>query len=275
MPEIRVGKVIRGIKTVRCFSWNAFQKYVSKEAGKFEGHLFRGQALSTWALEPTLLRHLKAIKTKKGVISHEDWKLISNNQLKSFKEKTFGLRHAYIGSQNPDSLSDNEWFALGQHYGLMTPLLDWTESPFVALFFSFWGNHNSQQTQFRAIWDLDRGLVERVIEEHSNNISQEKKNEKFHALQFHRSDLETNRRLLQQKGLFTVSNTGQTIESWVKSVSSYIGKDKPLLTKYLIPNHCRDQILVLLDKMNINSISLFPDLSGVSTYCNYLLKEPI
>lgn len=38
--------------------------------------------------------------------------------------------------------------------------------------------------------------------------------------------------------------------------------------KCLIPNKDRDEALMMLNRMNLNHSTLFPDLNGASWYCN-------
>jgi hypothetical protein len=90
--------------------------------GNFKGWLFRGQYSSSWELQSSLQRVLP-----KGEVS------FGTKHLEKFKIYARGILNYDHFSQ----ANDEEIWAIGQHQGLKTPLLDWTASPFVALFFAF------------------------------------------------------------------------------------------------------------------------------------------
>ena len=75
-----------------------------------------------------------------------------------------------------------------------------------------------------------------------------------------------NARLVSQRGLFVHCPPGSNIEEEVSS--AFPGGQTANLIRIRIPNKDRTVCLRALNRMNINHLSLFPDLSGASVYCN-------
>lgn len=243
-----------GVLTIDLFSWEYFDDYVNQKIVDYKEYIFRGQASSIWKLEPTIDRLLK--KEKKS----EAPRLISEH-LEHFKLSARGRR----GSNPPCLTNENEWWALGQHFGLATPLLDWTHSPFVAAYFAFCTEFNENSPyrviyalQYKLVSDMCEGLRKRLGDKFKDDITT------FTPMS------DENTRLVNQGGLFTRSPYGIDIESWVRKY--FKGFDRGTLIKIVIPTGGRKLALINLNRMNINHSSLFPDLYGSSKHCNLHLS---
>lgn len=254
MPRKKRWEAIKfkdGVQLYRLFSWKYFDDFIRDVMLDYRQFIWRGQASSKWNLESTLDRKLKKLKLL-------DDNNIRNDHLKRFKLSTRGRRGI-----NPTKLiNENEWWALGQHYGLDTPLLDWTSSPFVAAFFAFVskGNDNSR---YRTVF----GIAKKSVERKSDNIIKKwKEVGRPPIIEVVEPYSDENIRLVNQGGLFSRTPDGVDVESWV--IANHSGDKYITLLKIEIPNKDRELCLRSLNRMNINYLSLFPDLIGSSLYCN-------
>lgn len=264
--NIKEGVLIEELK-----SWEDFISYVNDQGKCWPTLIFRGQANSEWPLLSRLDRLEKKYPTKPNIggdipkefpVPRVDRKI----HLNRFKE----LALDKIGKTvtNEDGL-----WAIAQHHGLATPLLDWTYSPFVALFFAFeeekcdFGGKFKEPDK-RAVFAVTHHLLE--------------KNDKIKELvRPFSAPGYGNYRAVSQAGVFLKMPNGKDLELYVrenyKKETYKMPPDKDstphpraILTKLIIPNIYRIECLRFLDHMNINRASLFPDLDGVARYVNDL-----
>lgn len=257
-----------GVSETHLDSWETFLPLVAKI--RDNALVYRGQADARWKIESTLDRHEARYPTTPNTTGsnpkHFQCPPVARDiHLEAFKEAVRGKR-----GTNPGDLSPNEWWALAQHHGLATPLLDWTYSPFVALFFAFedaayinWRDGQFCEPERRAVYIVPFHWISQ------NDTAKHPAPELFSPRR------EITHRLSSQCGVLMKMPKHTDLESSVrarfpKETSTSNPHACPVLRKITIPSEGRIECLKLLNKMNINRMSLFADLDGAARYINSL-----
>jgi hypothetical protein len=264
--EIMADELSGRIPVTRLESWREFTELLENDFFNRPGVqlVFRGHRRFDWSLMPTLGR-----LTTNGIVTEA----LAQAQLERFKRAVRGrLTDASMVNE------DDELWSVGQHHGLMTPLLDWTYSPYVALFFAFHKDDSKEEAAnpYRAVYVLNKSFLAEHEAETGIRVWEPRKDD--HG------------RLVNQAGLFTFSPTDATIENKLATVladdelfedeelrSASEDEQPGVLAKYIckiyIRNEERDGCLRHLRRMNVHHASLFPDLLGASEYCNVVTTE--
>ena len=249
-----------GIVTHRLSGWADFSSFLDAEVFIHEGKaehscIWRGQRSHVWSLSSSLDRLFEDL----AYLSESPSKLEqhSKDHLEQFKYAARGRR-----GTAPAKLDENEWWALGQHFGLATPLLDSSRSPFAAAYFAF--EESRTDSGYRAVFGLDIEAVQAKNAELNEGPSVE--TGRLPILEIIDPLSDENPRLVSQGALFTRSPLGTPVEQWV--AQAFEGSKARVLLKIEIPTGSRTECLRGLNRMNINHLSLFPDLSGASRFAN-------
>gem|GEM_PF-230780 len=242
-------QISSGFYQIDLSSWRDFTEVIHSRGLHRNTLLYRGHTRADWPLTPSLFRDTASVK---------DAANRERLQLRQFRMAARGRCRLEV------SASDEQWWALGQHMGLRTPLLDWSASPFVALFFAFSEQREENDNTPRAVLVLDRRLVRnrcKEIEKEEGGVER--------IVQFVEPFSHENTRIVGQAGLFTMTPPGLSLEAWVDKEFRK-NADKMVLIKILVPSDRKDRedCLRSLNRMNINYLSLFPDLDGSARHCN-------
>ncbi len=289
MPENRGeagGAFDRGVGELPLDSWKAFVDYVHEAMVGLPEFVWRGQRSEHWRVESSLERVLRDL----GVRSDsEAGQVLRFTHLERFKLATRGrldprdleerLLESYeVGGNEEGDVNltllgpsraereENNWWAVGQHYGLKTPLLDWSTSPFVAAFFAFeQATPKGARVGRRCIYGLHRTLVEQKGDELRELGGDEGRTS---VIDFVEPLYKDNPRLVSQGGLFTRVPDGMDVREWVRRSYDKASDEGVWLLKITLPDDNREYILRALNRMNINHQSLFPDLYGATEFVN-------
>jgi len=203
-------------------------------------YLFRGHRDAGWTLRTTFDR-MFSTQSKSTRLK------IADALLEEFK------RHLE-GEDIPAETraSDSLLLSLGQHYGLPTRLLDWTESPYIAAFFAYnsralWG----QTDQHVVIWVLD--TTHAIWSTH-------------YGVEIIDVPTFGNKRLRNQSGKFTLSRTPfHDLEAYV---AAHGDEGNPLL-KFFLPASDYPKALADLDSMGIHHGTVYPEIEGAAQMSLY------
>lgn len=226
------------IETITCENWDEYKNIIMKHPddnkkfvkGKY---LYRGQSSSEWSLNTTFDRWNNYDRKDKARISKE----LLDRFIKECEHEDI-----------PNYVRDDRdlMLSLGQHYGLPTRLLDWSESPYVAAFFAFSGfiRQGVSLEKFVAIWVLE-----------ANNPIWHRDNgcEIINVPNF------ANERIRNQHGKFTKMNSPfDCLEDFV----TYYNSDEIGLWKYLVPVRDAYEAMNDLSAMGLSHSRIYPGISG-------------
>lgn len=273
MPSINGENIKNGVLEHHLKSWKEFTDLIADPSFSWSTLIYRGQANANWKVESTLDRLEERFQRTPNIGGHipaffAHPPVAREVHLRRFQDMVRGR----FGPNPPPEDDKNEWWALAQHHGLATPMLDWTYYPFVGLFFAFEEEKCNcsgkwSEPERRAVFALASHLVD-------ENAGDDEEGARPFSPKGH-----ANYRLTNQGGLFLKMPKGKELESYVKehfvndTYSDEPGRNRPpraILQKIIIPNEGRRDCLWFLNKMNINRASLFPDLDGAARYVNNL-----
>ena len=256
-------------------TWKQFQDLVN--ARFFDRQwVFRGQSQCDWRLETSLERAV--VRYREGE-PDGSYPVSHPNKFEPQLLQDFQRRANYYIPDVPADGERLEWLALMQHYGVPTRLLDWTISPYVALYFAL---EKSVLNSDCAVWVVDSNWVTKRTREtlsshdppfpgsadlgtfvrYLNSIL-ENRDDNSPRVIVRAEPMNTNDRVAAQQAVF-LCDVGyyETFDITLMRMIYSSQPDSPTVFKIAVNTAERSSMLGGLRRMNIHAASLFPGFDG-------------
>lgn len=233
----------QGYKTYSVSSFKEFQEIIL-ELPMDQFTLYRGQSLDKTLL-PKIARYDVA-----------DVEKVEKEMLNDFQRRSIHLIDYQPGSSW-------DWLALAQHHGMATRLLDWTENPLIALWFSMAPKAEAKHSDYSVVWGFNVPGEDVVAATDEMNPFQEGSTKVFKPNHI-------TKRISAQFGWFTIHkyNTERKFVAFEKN-KEYAER----LFKIKVNSECFSECKKRLHNFGINSASMYPDIDGLAKHVEWLYLE--
>jgi len=236
------------------------------------GMIFRGHSNTTWRLSSTHSRFTR--------IAHEDWNPLIDDLLTHFLD---GLASVGQLPTTVDLKERRSRLEYCRHYGVPSPLIDFTYSPYVATFFAFngtrWDPKNLDEEvviyalsvdELALQWASRSGTLdvdERQRFLYDNRTTMFEHGYPAGVLKFLRFPASWNRRMQRQIGAFlydTLDHGGCDLEGHIDRIIELDDADVPALTKVFVRKSIVREVFTRLELMGITGARLLDDHVGAA-----------
>lgn len=224
-------------------------------------YMYRGHGQASWPLSPSLVRILPEGTTAQLAMEVES-AILDDFRTEAHLHVPEGLLPELGNRASPV-----DWWALMQHYGAPTRLLDWTTSLYVAAYFAV----ESHWDDDGAIVQAHAATAQASYVEHFGAAGKVQK-ETFvdanakPAILFWYPNRKSARLVAQQGWLSVSTSVLSTHEDLIVSAceaATKINPEKIFYRKWIVPAAQKPVFLRQLRSMNIAAHSLFPGLDGI------------
>ena len=236
------------VKTVEEYL-NVIKLYKEKSiwAGKNEDFLFRGQSN-----DRPLIPKISRLEPKGDLL------IIEKLLLQEFKRTNPLLIEGY------QSYDDWDYLTLGQHYGLPTRLLDWSNNALTALWFAT----DEISSEVNSVKNSVVWVLMADADDYNMNI------ESIHPFDLDETKIFRPRiikqRINNQSGVFSVQPSAEIEQKCeLDKVPSFSEK----LLKIRLPVENLHNIRTDLNILGVNAFSIFPELEGLCAYLQWRYFE--